>query len=167
LTTIWRETGFVENDPWVIETDDRIAGEGERVLVPLNDIAETGETVNEGLGILLTPDDDPEALRPYLERIDLIALTFPAFSDGRAFSQSTYIRDRLGYTGELRAVGDVLIDPLVFMLRCGISSFAIENETAIRRLREGRLPEVNRYYQPATRKTPSAGRYSWRHAAKI
>lgn len=167
MTMIWRETGFAENDPWVIETEERKAGEGERRLVSLAELLENGFDGNEGLGVVLGPFDDPAQLAPWLDRIEIVALTFNAFSDGRAFSQATLLRERLGYRGELRAVGDVLIDPLVLMLRCGFDSFAVENKTAISRLSAGRLPAVNRHYQPAARQAAAPGGYSWRRTAKI
>ena len=165
MTAIWKEGGFVENDPWVVETEERKAGEGERALIPYADIIEHGVDGNEPVGVVLGPFDDPTRLAPYLDRVTLVALTFPAFSDGRAFSQATLLRERLGYTGELRAIGDVLIDPLVHMLRCGFDSFAVTNETAIRRLREGRLPAVTRYYQPAAKPAAAVPGYSWRRQA--
>lgn len=162
MTAIWKESGFVEGDPWIVETEDRKAGEDERALVPYADIIENGVSGNEPVGVVLGPFDDPARLAPHLDRIALVALTFPAFNDGRAFSQATLLRERLGYTGELRAIGDVLIDPLVHMLRCGFDSFAVTNETAIRRLGEGRLPAVTRYYQPSARPAESSPGYSWR-----
>ncbi|MBB4120506.1 DUF934 domain-containing protein [Martelella radicis] len=167
MTTIWKETGFIEDDPWVVETEDRKAGEGERVLLPLAEVLENGRAGDEGGGVVLGPFDDPTRLKPYLDRIEIIALTFKAFSDGRAFSQATLLRERLGYKGELRAVGDVLIDPLVLMLRCGFDSFAVTNATAINRLKDGRLPAVNRHYQPSVRNAAAPGGYSWRRVAKI
>lgn len=167
MTAIWKETGFVEDDPWVIESEDRTASEGERRLVPFAEVIESGLPGNERAGVLLGPFDDPLKLEPLLDRIEIIALTFPAFSDGRAFSQATLLRERLGYTGELRAVGDVLIDPLVLMLRTGFDSFAVTNPTAIRRLQEKRLPAVNHHYQPAARAANAPGGYSWRRVAKI
>jgi len=166
VTVIWRETGFVEHDPWVIETEERRAGEGERRLIPLAEMLENGFQGNEGAGVVLGPSDDPLKLEPLLDRIEIIALTFPSFSDGRAFSQATLLRERLGYRGELRAVGDVLIDPLVLMLRCGFDSFALDNPTAVGRVREGRLPAVNLYYQPAARRSAAPGGYKWRRVAK-
>ena len=61
--------------------------------------------------------------RSDVARLDLIALHFPKFSDGRAYSQARLLRERLGYQGELRATGGVLQDQLPFMLRCGFDSF--------------------------------------------
>ncbi|WP_188857658.1 DUF934 domain-containing protein [Marinobacterium nitratireducens] len=62
--------------------------------------------------MLLYPDDDPEFLLPWLDQIELIALMFPSFRGGRASTQAVKLRSRLGFEGNLRAVGDVLRDQL-------------------------------------------------------
>ena len=118
--------------------------------------------------MLIRPADDVTALAPHLDRIDLVAVAFPAFNDGRAFSHAALLRERLGFAGDIRAVGDVLIDPLALMLRTGITSFAVTNETALARLAEGRIPGIDQHYQPAAQpaKVPETGaRYSWRRVA--
>ncbi len=66
-------------------------------------------------------------------------------------SHASLLRDRLGYANELRAVGDVLIDQVPLMLRCGFDSFAVSNATALKRLAEKRLPGIDVHYQPAAR----------------
>ena len=92
----------------------------------------------------------------------LVAVSFPAFSDGRGFSHASLLRTRLNYQGELRAVGDVLIDQVPLMLRCGIDSFAVTNATALQRLEEGRLPGIDVHYQPTARPAEPGEGYSWR-----
>src|SRR3546814_9221749 len=62
-------------------------------------------------------------LLPYLDRISLVEVNFPSFGDGRGYSVARILREA-GYTGELRAVGDVLVDQLFYMRRCGFASFA-------------------------------------------
>ena len=62
-------------------------------------------------------------LAPYLDRLALVVLVFPTFKDGRAYSQARLLRERLGYTGGLRATGAVFLDQLPFLLRCGFDSF--------------------------------------------
>lgn len=74
----------------------------------------------------LANDADPHTLADRLAQIERIDLQFPAFSDGRAFSQAFLLRRRLGYTGELRATGDVLIDQLVQMQRTGFTSAVLK-----------------------------------------
>jgi uncharacterized protein (DUF934 family) len=77
------------------------------------------------LGVLLKSDELPEQIRG-LERAPLVAIEFPKFGDGRGYSSARLLRDRLGYQGELRAVGDVLRDQLFYMHRVGIDSFALK-----------------------------------------
>lgn len=167
MTKIWRETGFVGNDPWVIETDEVKATGDQKPLLTLDElIAKADESNDVGFGVLIKPADDVLKLEPYLYRLEIVAVAFPAFNDGRAFSHASLLRQRLGYTNELRAVGDVLIDQVPLMLRVGIDSFAVTNETAIRRLSEKRLPSIPHHYQPAVRDAEAGKGYSWRRQAK-
>ena len=76
-------------------------------------------------GVWLGPDDEPEAVLPWLADIPLIAIRFPVFTDGRGYSLARLLRSRHGYTGELRAVGDVLRDQLYFLQRCGFDAFQL------------------------------------------
>lgn len=73
--------------------------------------------------VRIEPGDDARALLPHLERLMLVEVNFPAFGDGRGYSAARILREA-GYTGELRAVGDVLIDQLSHMRRCGFDAFA-------------------------------------------
>ena len=166
MSRIWREAGFVENDPWVIETEEVKAAEDQKVLLPLDDLIARAEESNEvGFGVLIKPADDVGRLEPYLYRLEIVALAFPAFNDGRAFSHASLLRERLGYRNELRAVGDVLIDQIPLMLRVGIDSFAVKNATALKRLEEGRLPGIAVHYQPTARQAEGRQAYSWRRRA--
>ena len=162
MTRIWNETGFQSDDPWVIETEDTKAGNNEKAILPLAIFLEKAEAGEKNLGVLIMPADNVRALEPYLDQIELVAVSFPAFNDGRAFSHASLLRSRLGFKGEVRAVGDVLIDPIPLMLRCGISSFAVTNPTALKRLEEGRLPGIDNHYQPTARPAAEAKSYSWR-----
>ncbi|RUM05704.1 DUF934 domain-containing protein [Rhizobium chutanense] len=167
MTKIWRETGFVDNDPWVIETDEVKATAEQKPLLSLDElIAKADESNDVGLGVLIKPADDVRRLEPYLDRLAIVAVAFPAFNDGRAFSHASLLRQRLGYANELRAVGDVLIDQVPLMLRVGIDSFSVTNATALKRLSENRLPAIPHHYQPAVRDADAGKGYSWRRQAK-
>ena len=79
----------------------------------------------EGPAVLLTVEDDLAALVPLLPRLSLVALEFAKYRDGRAYTTATLLRVRHGFTGELRAVGDVLLEEAPQFLRCGFDSFAV------------------------------------------
>ena len=161
---LWTPDGFVDDDAWTIVSDEEIVVDGNsKQVLPLARYLDMDDSLRtRAVGVLLGPSDDVMDLEPFLERLDLIAVTFPAFNDGRAFSQASLLRSRLGYAGDIRATGDVLIDQIPLMLRCGVTSFKVSNTTALKRLAEGRLPGIDAYYQPAAVPTKSAGKYSWR-----
>lgn len=166
MTKIWKETGFADNDPYVVETEELKAGEGEVAILDFEAFIARAEESNEGgLAVRVLPADDVNRLQAYIDRLALVAVVFPAFNDGRAFSHASLLRSRLGYQGEVRAVGDVLIDQIPLMLRCGIDSFAVTNETALKRLSEGRLPGISMHYQPAAKTAGDPRSFGWRRIA--
>src|SRR5215212_11540194 len=99
------------------------------------------------LGVIWPNSRDLDDLVPYLDRLAAVALVFPSFRDGRAYSQARLLRERHGYEGELRATGQVLRDQFVFMLRAGFDAFEVKKETDA----EAFVNTVKRYsvfYQP-------------------
>ena len=113
-------------------------------------VEEPGVTLDAFLGqsnataVRIEPGEDVRLLAPALDRLRLVEISFPKFRDGRGYSAARILRDELGYTGELRAQGDVLVDQLWFMRRCGFDSFAPEREldpAAVERALN-RYPEV-------------------------
>ncbi|HXE39055.1 MAG TPA: DUF934 domain-containing protein [Azonexus sp.] len=79
------------------------------------------------IGLLLTGDDRVEEVATELDYFIVIAVAFPKFVDGRGYSTASLLRQRYGYQGELRAVGDVLHDQLFFMRRVGFDSYALKD----------------------------------------
>ena len=110
--------------------------------------------------VRIEPGDDARALVPHLDRLALIEVNFPAFGDGRGYSSARILREA-GYEGELRAVGDVLVDQLAYMRRCGFDAFEpdkqFDREDVAAALE--RWPGV--YQQAADDRTPI---WSKRHA---
>ncbi len=80
-------------------------------------------------GVIWPNNRDLDDLVPHLDRLALVALVFPNFRDGRAYSQARLLRERHGYRGELRATGQVLRDQFVFMLRAGFDAFEVKKES--------------------------------------
>jgi uncharacterized protein (DUF934 family) len=78
-----------------------------------------------GLGVWLDADEAVEDLAADLTHFQVVALNFPVFTDGRHYSSARLLRERYGYKGEVRAIGDVLRDQLFYMRRCGFDAFAI------------------------------------------
>jgi uncharacterized protein (DUF934 family) len=77
------------------------------------------------LGVWLDAGDDPAAIAADLGQLALVAVNFPKFADGRGYSIARTLRERYGYAGELRAIGDVLHDQLFYLRRCGFDAFAL------------------------------------------
>jgi uncharacterized protein (DUF934 family) len=87
-------------------------------------LCRTGKT-----GVIWPNNRDIDDLLPYLDRLAVVALVFPTFRDGRAYSQARLLRERHGYRGELRATGQVLRDQFMFMLRAGFDAFEVKKQT--------------------------------------
>lgn len=79
------------------------------------------------VGVWLAPDEDPAQIADSLEVLDLIAVHFPQFTDGRGYSTARLLRERYGWKGELRAIGDVLRDQLFYLSRCGFDAFLLND----------------------------------------
>ena len=127
---LFRETGIVD-DPWQKLADDAPIPSDGMILVGVARWREARAALlarRGPVGVAFANTDAVESLASDIPRLDLIALHFPKFSDGRAYSQARLLRGRLGYAGELRATGNVLRDQLPFMLRCGFDSFESEQK---------------------------------------
>ena len=101
------------------------------ILVPLATWQATKSSLAQRkgrTGVVLEPHDDPAVLAADIGAIPLIAVNFPKFSDGRGYSTGRLLRERYKFTGELRAIGDVLRDQLSLMERCGFDSFLLRED---------------------------------------
>lgn len=105
------------------------------------------EDQTNATAVRLEAGEDARALLPHLDRIALVEISFPSFRDGRGYSAARILREA-GYTGELRAQGDVLVDQMLFMKRCGFDSFAPEAEINPATL-EAALTRYDHVYQKA------------------
>jgi uncharacterized protein (DUF934 family) len=119
--------------------------------------AHRAELVARGtpLGIRLRSDQPPELIAADLGHFAVVALEFPKFRDGRAYSYARLLRERYGYKGELRAVGDVLLEQLFFMLRTGFDAFEIDSADPLGDYRTA-LADFSVWYQPAADGRPTA-----------
>lgn len=148
---IWRDSAFGP-DSWVrFAPDAALPTTGEPLLVPTAlFLAEPERFVAYSglIGVEVSAGESVLALEPYLWRMSLVALAFPKFSDGRNYSAARLLRERYGYKGELRAVGEVLSDQIPLMRRCGILAYEVRHEPTRAALLAGTLAEVRHFYQP-------------------
>jgi uncharacterized protein (DUF934 family) len=123
--------GQVVADPWVPLPDEGVAPASGAVIVSLGHLrAQHAALVARGepLGVRLASHEAASELAAYLAHLSLVALDFPTFKDGRAYSTARLLRERYQYRGELRAVGNVLRDQFLFMVRCGFDAFEVATE---------------------------------------
>src|ERR1700719_1874078 len=142
--------GKITSDTLVHVADDgEIPGEGS-ILISAARFLEDPESLSRRVGrtgVIWPNNRDVDDLVPYLDRLAVVALVFPTFRDGCAYSQARLLRERYLYRGELRATGQVLRDQFVFMLRAGFDAFDVKKQSDA----EAFAQTVQRYsvfYQP-------------------
>jgi len=148
---LWKNGQFIDNEWWIVD-DEAAIPDGAPVFVSLTRWRAERETLgarNAPVGLVLSPDSDWNDIIDDLPRFTAIAVTMPKFADGRAFSIARLLRDRDGYEGEIRAVGDYFIDQVPLMTRVGIDAFQTEDPILTRAFEKGEWPEVTNYTQPA------------------
>lgn len=148
MSRILRHRAIVEDD-WTLAVDTSATpSSADRWIVPLARWRAERDTLHAGaLGVLLPNTEDVEALYPQIEASPVIALQFPIFTDGRALTQAVLLRNRLGYRGELRAVGDVVRDLVFWLGRCGFDALVPRPDQDLQACRQA-LDEIRLAYQP-------------------
>lgn len=160
--------GQLSEDSWVRIGDDDPAPAGGDIIVSIERWQAEREQLaaHQGrLGIWLRPDQPPRLIADDLSQFDLVALDFPSFKDGRAYSHARVLRRRYGFRGEVRATGEVLRDQWLFMVRCGFDAFELADGGGdpAHIWREA-MKELTVFYQAAS----DGRRPAWqlRHAAR-
>jgi uncharacterized protein (DUF934 family) len=165
------ENGKLVEDRYVHVDDDAPLPDRLPVIVSAKRfLAEADALVSRdgSLGVSWPNDRRVNELKPWLGHLALIALNFPKFRDGRAYSQARQLRETLGFRGTLRATGDILRDQFGFLVRAGFDSFAVKKTAdapafaaSVARFSvvyqpsaDGRLSALRRRSQSAGAKTP-------------
>ncbi|MEL6567446.1 MAG: DUF934 domain-containing protein [Pseudomonadota bacterium] len=129
---------------------DGVAAEDDTPSYTLAEFLEDADALiaqNSAFGVRLSPEDDPAVLTSYLGSLVRIEVDFPKYTDGRGYSQAQLLRRRLGFTGELRAVGHVLRDQLLYMHRSGFDAYETTRADLPSFLEA--MGEFSSFYQPA------------------
>lgn len=140
-------------DRWSHVADGEDIPQGHAIVVSADRWLAERETLvhrNGAVGVRLRNDQSLDDIAEDLFRFGVVALEFPAFKDGRAYTQARLLRERYRFDGEVRAFGDVLRDQLLFMQRCGIDAFEIRKQADAEAF-ETAINEISVFYQPAAR----------------
>jgi len=159
------------DDDWIVlrlaesDTPEQISVPEGKVIVPLKvwQAQHTNLANRADLGVWLASDERAEALTADLDKFTVIAIDFPKFADGRGYSIAHHLRVRLGYRGELRAIGDVLRDQIFYMQRVGFNAFAPRSDKDINDVAKG-LNDFSEVYQASSDQTDPLFRRATRGA---
>ena len=161
----------IVSDDWTVlrlteeETPDAVSVPAGKIIVPLKVWLLQRESLLQrtDLAVWFSSDEQAKDLQEDINRFSLLAVDFPKFSDGRGYSIAYNLRSRLGFTGELRAIGDVLRDQLFYMQRVGFNAFATRADKNIHDAIKG-LTDFSEKYQtswdeknPLFRRTERSG----------
>jgi len=145
------KSGAYAQDSYAPVADDAALPEG-AVLVSLARFQKERTALlarNTPIGVKLQASENPELLGDDVNHFSLIALEFPKFRDGRAFSWARMLRTRLGFTGEIRAVGDFLYDQVNYQHRVGFDAWEVPDTFTLEMFNRA-LSEMTNVYQPST-----------------
>lgn len=145
------KAGAFQQDQYAPVADDAALPEG-AVLVTLERFQKERDTLlarNTPIGVQLKASQSPELLGEDLGRLSLVALEFPAFRDGRAFSWARILRTRLGFKGEVRAVGDFLFDQMNYQKRVGFDAWVVPDHFTVEDFNRA-TAEMTNVYQPSS-----------------
>jgi uncharacterized protein (DUF934 family) len=138
-------------DTYAQAADDAPLPQG-AVLVSLARFKKERDTLlarNTPIGVQLKSSENPELLGEDLQRLSLVALEFPAHRDGRAFSWARMLRQRLGFRGEIRAVGNFIYDQINYQHRVGFDAWSVPDHFTLEQFQRA-LTEMTNVYQPST-----------------
>lgn len=163
----------VVQDDWTVlrlqegETADTVAIPTGKVILPLKvwQAQRASIGTRSDVGVWLASDERPEELKGEVAAIPVIAVDFPKFADGRGYSIAYNLRARLGFQGELRAIGDVLRDQLFYMQRVGFNAFATRPDRNIHDALKGLTDFSDSYQTSWDQKNPLFRRATRDHAA--
>lgn len=158
--------GKIAQDEWVLVSDAEPVPEATPAIVSFERWGGERATLSarqSALGVRLTSADDVADIAGDVAKFGVIALEFPTFVDGRAYSSARLLRERYGFMGELRAVGNVLRDQFAFMHRCGFDAFEVKDTDT--GAWNDALSEIRIWYQPASDRHFTATQLRHRRAA--
>lgn len=151
MTKLWSH-GHVKADTFTLVDDAAALPASTPVIVSLKrwrDHRADVLALAVPVGIAVNPAASLDPATDQLDALALIVIPFVKFTDGRGYSLARRLRDEFGFRGEVRATGEVLIDQIALMLRCGFDSFVVSHAPTLRTLEAGHMSSVPEVYQTA------------------
>ena len=155
------KNNVIIDDSWIlVEASDQVTfdqlPDGDLILpYRLWKDNRTGTPDRSGfIAVWLDSDEPPQLIADSLQQLPLVAINFPVFTDGRGYSYARLLRERYGFQGEIRAIGDVSQDQLFFLKRCGFDSFAVRADKDIEEAIRGMQPFADNYQAACDQQLP-------------
>ena len=123
MPNIIKDNSVIE-DQWTLIAKEAEVAPDQKAILPLSLWLKTSN--RDQYGLWLDSDESPEQIEADVSKLDIIAINFPSFADGRGFSYGRELREK-GFKGELRAIGNFMRDQLFFLKRCGFNAFQLTN----------------------------------------
>ena len=143
--------GQVTDNTWTLVAEDAAELPAGDILVPLNLWQQQGSELDQHggtVGVWLVGNEEIETVAELLIMAPVVAIKFPKFVDGRGFSMARLLRERYGYQGEIRAIGEIIRDQLYLLQRCGFNAFEFGAEVDLAEARKS-LADFSDAYQVA------------------
>ncbi|RCL03619.1 MAG: hypothetical protein JSC161_000378 [Candidatus Tokpelaia sp. JSC161] len=161
---LWGPHGFCENLYVRFDKFEKI--NAQRAILPLREwclqVTAIVENMKGRVGVFISAEEDLKGLLQFLSIIPVIALDFPVFTDGRSYSKAMQLKTIHSYKGELRAVGDILIDQVSNMIRCGFDTLEVTHLLTQKRLASYSGEIFSGFYQNGVGLFRSGGKRIWR-----
>ncbi len=150
MMALIRDGRLVEDQFVGVADDGEMPDQGPVIVSLARWQSESEQLLRRGtpVGVRLKSDEHPEVIAGELGQLAVVALEFPVFRDGRAYSYARLLRDRYGFEGEVRAIGDVLLEQLHYMERVGFNAFEFDSDDPERAFRIA-SEDFSAWYQPA------------------
>ena len=145
------------NDRWVTLADDAVVPAGASVVASLTRLKSDHNALfasAAAVGVEVSGDVALDELEPFLPRLTLVVARFTTMRDGRPFSLGRLLRERYGFKGELRAAGPFIPDQVLFLLRCGFTTFEVGDDFSLESLKRS-VAAYTAWYQRATDRAPT------------
>lgn len=160
---LWKDGTFI-SDSWHYIDEGEDPSPAGHVIMTLDwwqNMRDVFLPSNVPIGVKIMAGETIAPIADDLHRLSLVALDFPAYTDGRSFSKAQVLREEFDYRDEIRATGDILIDQITMLQRCGFNALEVTDSNTVQALQSGKFWSQRRFYQPSAIDEIPAGTRRW------